>query len=47
MIDLLAGAYIVGQMIVGTNQIQTDYLNEDNQIITVVEVIQEIPMDDL
>lgn len=41
MIEVLA-AYIVGQMIIGPNTIQTEYLNEDKQIITVVEVIQEI-----
>lgn len=41
MIEVLA-AYIVGQMIIGPNLIQTDYLNEDNQIITVIESIQEI-----
>lgn len=41
MIEVLA-AYVVGQMIIGPNLIQTDYLNEDNQIITVIESIQEI-----
>ena len=42
MLEVLA-AYIIGQMIVGPNQIQTDYLNEDHQVITVVETIQEVP----
>ncbi len=42
MIEVLA-AYMVGQMIVGPNIIQTDYLNENKEIITVTEVIQEVP----
>lgn len=42
MLEVFA-AYIIGQMIVGPNQIQTDYLNEDHQVITVVETIQEVP----
>ena len=42
MIEVLA-AYIVGQTLIGPNQIQTDYLNEDRQVITVVEPIQEVP----
>ena len=42
MIELIA-AYMVGQMIVGPNLIQTDYINEDHQLITVTEVIQEVP----
>jgi len=43
MIELIAGAYIVGQTIVGPNLIRIDYLNEDKQIVTVTEVIQEAP----
>lgn len=40
MLEIIA-AYVVGQMIIGPNLIQTDYLNEDNQIITIIESIQE------
>jgi hypothetical protein len=43
MIELLAAAYIIGQTQVGPNVLRTDYINEDNQIITVTEVIQEVP----
>ena len=43
MFDLIAGAYIIGQVIVGPNMIQTDYMNEDNKVVTVTEVIQEVP----
>ena len=43
----IAAAYIIGMMQVGPNLIQTDYINEDKQIISVTEVIQEVPMDDL
>jgi len=39
----IAAAYIVGMMQVAPNLIQTDYLNEDKQIISVTEVIQEVP----
>jgi len=42
MIESLLAAYIVGQVITGPNQITTDYLNEDNQIVTVIEPIQEV-----
>ena len=38
----IAAAYIIGMMQVGPNLIQTEYLNEDKQIITVSEVIQEV-----
>jgi hypothetical protein len=41
MIEVLA-AYVVGMMQVAPNLIQTDYLNEDKQIISVTEVIQEV-----
>jgi hypothetical protein len=43
----IAAAYMVGQMLIGPNLIQTDYLNEDHKIVTVVEVVQEVdkPMD--
>jgi hypothetical protein len=43
MIELLAAAYIIGQVQVGPNLIQTDYLNEDKQLITITEVIEEVP----
>lgn len=42
MIEIIT-AYIVGQMIIGPNLIQTDYLTNQNQIITVIENIQEVP----
>lgn len=38
----IAAAYIVGMMQVAPNLIQTDYFNEDKQIISVTEVIQEV-----
>ena len=43
----IAAAYMVGQMLIGPNLIQTDYLNEDHKIVTVIEVVQEVdkPMD--
>ena len=43
MFDLIAGAYIIGQVIVGPNMIQTEYINEDKQVLTITEVIQEVP----
>jgi hypothetical protein len=43
MIELLAAAYIIGQTQVGPNVLRTDYINEDKQIITIEEVIQEVP----
>jgi hypothetical protein len=43
MFELLAAAYMIGQVQVGPNMIQTNYINEDKQIITVTEVIQEVP----
>ncbi len=42
MIESLLVAYVVGQVITGPNEITTNYLNEDNQIVTVVEVVQEV-----
>jgi len=44
MIELLAAAYMIGQVQVGPNMIRTDYINEDHQVITVEEVIQEVPV---
>jgi hypothetical protein len=43
VVELLAAAYIIGQVQVGPNLVRTDYINEDKQIITVTEVIQEVP----
>lgn len=43
MIELLAAAYMIGQVQIGPNMIRTDYINEDKQIITIEEVIQEVP----
>jgi hypothetical protein len=42
MIEVLA-AYVVGMVQVAPNLIQTEYLNEDNNIVTVIEVIEETP----
>ena len=41
MIDILLASTIIGQVVIGPNQIQTQYLTERDQIITVVESIQE------
>lgn len=43
MIELLAAAYMIGQVQIGPNMIRTDYLNEDRNVITIEEVIQEVP----
>lgn len=43
MFELLAAAYMIGQVQIGPNLIQSQYLNEDKQIITITEVIQEVP----
>jgi len=42
MIELLV-ATIVGQSIIGPNVMQTEYLTQTNQIITIQETIQEVP----
>jgi len=42
MIELLLASTIIGQTIIGPNVIQTNYLTESNQIITIQETIQEI-----
>jgi hypothetical protein len=42
MIELLV-ATIIGQTIIGPNQIQTDYLTPQQQVIIVVDTIQEVP----
>lgn len=44
MIELLAAAYMIGQVQIGPNMIRTDYINEDKQIITIEEVIREVPV---
>jgi len=42
MVESLLAAYIVGQVITGPNEITTNYLNEDNQVVTVIEPIQQV-----
>lgn len=42
MIESLLVAYVVGQVITGPSEITTNYLNEDKQIVTVIEVVQEV-----
>jgi hypothetical protein len=42
MIELFLASTIIGQTIIGPNVIQTNYLTESNQIITIQETIQEI-----
>ena len=42
MVESLLVAYIVGQVITGPNEITTNYLNEDNQVVTVIEPIQQV-----
>lgn len=41
MIELLAAAYIVGQMMVSPTVIQTEYINEDKEIIITFEQVKE------
>jgi len=43
MIETLLAATIVGQVIIGPNLLQTDYLTERDEIITIVETIEEVP----
>jgi len=43
MIELIISSLIVGQSIIGPNLLQTDYLTETNQVITIQETIQEVP----
>ena len=43
MIETLLASLIIGQVITGPNLIQTEYLTESNQVITVAEKIQEVP----
>jgi hypothetical protein len=42
MIESLLVAYVIGQVITGPNEITTNYLNEDNQVVTVIEPIQQV-----
>jgi len=37
MIELLAAAYIVGQVQIAPNIIRTEYINEDKEIIVIEE----------
>lgn len=37
MFELIATALIVGQVQIGPGVIQVDYLNESNEIVTVIE----------
>jgi hypothetical protein len=41
MIDVLLASTIIGQVVIGPNQIQTEYITDRNQVITIVESIQE------
>ena len=34
---------LIGQVIIGPNLLQTDYLTERDEVITIVETIQEVP----
>jgi hypothetical protein len=41
MIDVLLASTIIGQVVIGPNQIKTEYITDRNQVITIVETIQE------
>jgi hypothetical protein len=43
MIETLIASIIVGQSIIGPNTLQTEYLTERDEVITIVETIQEVP----
>lgn len=43
MIETLFASVIIGQSLIGPNVLQTDYLTNANQVITIQEVIQEVP----
>ena len=43
MIETLLAATVIGQTIIGPNLIQTEYLTERDEVITIVETIQEVP----
>jgi hypothetical protein len=42
MIETLLASLVVGQVIIGPNLLQTQYLTEREEIITIVETIQEV-----
>lgn len=41
MIELLAAAYIIGQTQISPTVIQTEYINEDKEIIITFEQVKE------
>jgi hypothetical protein len=41
MIELLAAAYIIGQIQISPTVIQTEYINEDKEIIITFEQVKE------
>jgi hypothetical protein len=41
MIELLAAAYMIGQIQISPTVIQTEYINEDKEIIVTFEQIKE------
>jgi hypothetical protein len=41
MIELLAAAYMIGQMQISPTVIQTEYINEDKEIIVTFEQVKE------
>jgi hypothetical protein len=41
MIELLAAAYIIGQIQISPTVIQTEYINEDKEIIITFEKVKE------
>ena len=43
MIETLLASTLIGQVIIGQNLLQTDYLTERDEVITIVETIQEVP----
>jgi len=45
MIEFLVASLIVGQSQIGPNQLKTEYLDDNGEIITVIESIQEVPVD--
>lgn len=46
MIETLLAATIIGQSIIAPNVMQTEYLTERDEIITIVETIQEVPINE-
>ncbi len=41
MIELLAAAYMIGQIQISPTVIQTEYINEDKEIIITFEKVKE------